>query len=100
MSIKKFVIGTCIIYGGFQLIADPTHGVCILPDPDRLKDLQTFEVVEDRQQVQSLLGLINSLKVWSPSFSVKTKALRELVKSSTAFSWSTEAQAELDTLKR
>ena len=30
---------------------------------------------------------------------MKTKALRELVKSSTVFNWTAEAQAELDSLK-
>ena len=85
VSLKKFHIGPQLIYGGLALDADPDDGVKIRPDPDRLSDLLSLHSPKDKKEIQSLLSLINSIKVLSLEFSTKTTVMRNLAKAKTQF---------------
>ena len=73
VSTSKFFISTRVKYGEFVLQSVKDAEVRILPDPSVLEQLMEVATPTTKTGVKSLLGLLNTLRSWSQSFSAKTK---------------------------
>ena len=83
LNIKKCVFQvTDIEYLGHILTQEG-----IRPDPKKLETIKNMPILEDKQAVQRLLGMVNFIAKFSPNVSVATEPLHELIKKDTIFQW-------------
>ena len=54
---------------------------------------------KDRQELQSLLGIVNFMTTFIPNLTKKTHLMRSLLKRDVHFLWTSDMQKELDTIK-
>ena len=72
VSLKKFVVNTLIKYGGFMLKATYQGKVNFMRDESRIDDLLNSPPPTSKAELQSFLGLLNTLNVWSPHYEAQT----------------------------
>ena len=78
-SIKKFKIGTSLVYGGFLIKVDKEKGeISVLPDPKKIESMKNISPPTNRQELLSFLGLVKTFGKWSPHISFKTSHLKQL----------------------
>lgn len=78
-SIKKFKIGTSLVYGGFLIKVDKEKGeISVLPDPKKIESMKNISPPTNRLELLSFLGLVKTFGKWSPHISFKTSHLKQL----------------------
>ncbi|KAK2716101.1 hypothetical protein QYM36_010621 [Artemia franciscana] len=68
------------------------------PDPDKIRAINNMPSPSCREELQTLLGMINYLAKYIPSLSTKNKKLRDLTKAD-SFIWEEEHMQILEDLK-
>ena len=71
----------------------------IQPDPDKVKAIEQLAKPTNKQETQSLLGMINYLGRFIPNITQMTAPLRNLVKNNTEFIWDTNHDAAMDNIR-
>ena len=69
------------------------------PDPDRIQGLLDFPVPKNIKSVQAFLGLANFDRVFTPNFSEVVEPLTQLLRKTSAWSWSDEQQRAFEQTK-
>ena len=77
-SIEKGQCGTSISFCGLELSADANLQVTVLPSNNTIKELINFDSPRTKRQLQSLLGVLNTLVKWIPGLSNHNSRMREL----------------------
>jgi hypothetical protein len=72
----------------------------ILPDPDKLRDLNNMPKPTSKEELQCFLGLMTYLSQHIPNFSSVSKPLRDLLKQDTPFLWEQDHDVCFVTLKQ
>ena len=82
-----------------MLSAEEGEEVDIKPDPDRLKDNLEIDPPSNKQELLSFLGLVNTLRAWSPGITCHTFHLRELSKKQVLVNWGQNESDEFQAIK-
>lgn len=69
------------------------------PDTDKVSALKQMSPPENKQELQTFLGLAKYMSPFIPNLSTLTAPLRELVKQSISFTWNATLQSALDKIK-
>ena len=69
------------------------------PASDKVEAIMSMSAPTDKTELQSLLGAINFLSTFIPNLSKKTHLMRGLLKNGVHFTWTSDMQKELDTIK-
>ncbi len=70
----------------------------IQPDPDRVTDILEMQAPRNRDEVHSLVGMMNYSARFIPNYSTLTAPLRMLLRHDADFVWGKEQQEAYDTL--
>ena len=71
----------------------------VKPRPKKVKSIAMLVALNDKQQLQSLLGTVNFMSTFIPNLTKKTSLMRRLLKRDMHFLWTSDMQKELDTIK-
>ncbi|KAK2715001.1 hypothetical protein QYM36_009858 [Artemia franciscana] len=70
----------------------------IKPDPEKIRAIQDMPSPQSKEELQTLLGMLNFLSKYIPDLSSKNKPLRDLTKA-TDFRWETDHEASMKEIK-
>ncbi|KAK2717700.1 hypothetical protein QYM36_006471 [Artemia franciscana] len=70
----------------------------IKPDPEKIRAIQDMPSPQSKEELQTLLGMLNFLSKYIPNLSSKNKPLRDLTKA-TNFRWETDHEASMKEIK-
>ena len=70
----------------------------IKPDPEKIRAIQDMPSPQSKEELQTLLGMLNFLSKYIPNLSSKNKPLRDLTKA-TDFRWETNHKASMKEIK-
>ncbi|KAK2724744.1 hypothetical protein QYM36_001288, partial [Artemia franciscana] len=70
----------------------------IKPDPEKIRAIQDMPSPQSKEELQTLLGMLNFLSKYIPNLSSKNKPLRDLTKA-TDFRWETDHEASMKEIK-
>ncbi|KAK2704195.1 hypothetical protein QYM36_017493 [Artemia franciscana] len=70
----------------------------IKPDPEKIRAIQDMPSPQSKEELQTLLGMLNFLSKYIPDLSSKNKPLRDLTKA-TDFRWETNHEASIKEIK-
>ena len=71
----------------------------VKPCPKKVKSIAMLAAPQDRQELQSLLGTVNFMSTFIPNLTKKTHLMQSLLKGDVHFSWTSDMQKELNTIK-
>ena len=71
----------------------------VSPDPEKVTAIKSIKRPEDKQQLQSFLGLCTYLSAFIPNFSDRTHHLRQMLKDGADFKYSPQAASDFEALK-
>lgn len=71
----------------------------IQPCPKKVRAIVKMQRPVDKQELQSLLGLVNFMSNFIPNLTQKTHMMRGLLKKGVSFVWTSDMQKELDSIK-
>jgi hypothetical protein len=74
-------------------------GVCVRPDPEKIKAIREWEAPRRVRGVRSFLGFANFYRDFIPNFSEKAAPLTRLTRKNVPFRWGKEEQEAFDALK-
>ncbi|KAE8276916.1 Retrovirus-related Pol polyprotein [Larimichthys crocea] len=80
-------------------LGDKLSGEGIEPDDRKIKAILSMPRPRDKKGVLRVMGMINFIGKFIPNLSAKTSALRELLRDSTEFKWTTRNEREWNALK-
>ena len=95
LNLKKCIISKRQIPWWGMIITDQG----IKPDPAKIKALKHITPPKDKDELKSLLCMIQSHKDFIPRLSQKTSHMRKLIKKHARFIWDNKCQAEFEKLK-
>ena len=78
VSLKKFIVSVFVKYGGFMLKSTPNAEVQIMADQNRIDYILKSPPPTSKVEVQSFMGLLNTLHVWSRNNAGQNNTLKEL----------------------
>ena len=84
-SRRKTSCGTSVTFCGYKLQATPANEVLINPADASITALLEFKSPTTKKQLQSLLGVANTLSRWIPFLADLTPGIRQLARSRTHF---------------
>ena len=94
MNKEKCILkATSIPYFGHILSGESTH-----PDPNKVKAIHEMPLPKSREQLQTLLGMLNYLSWYIPNLSTQNEQLRLLQKQK-VFIWTPDHEQVLQQLK-
>ncbi|KAK2705876.1 hypothetical protein QYM36_016028 [Artemia franciscana] len=70
----------------------------IKPDPEKIRAIQDMPSPQSKEELQTLLGMLNFLSKYIPDLSSKNKPLTDLTKA-TDFRWETDHEASMKEIK-
>ncbi|KAK2718380.1 hypothetical protein QYM36_005628 [Artemia franciscana] len=70
----------------------------IKPDPEKIRAIQDMPSPQSKEELRTLLGMLNFLSKYIPDLSSKYKPLRDLTKA-TDFRWETDHEASMKEIK-
>ena len=82
-----------------MLTANPDGNVNIEPDQSRVEKILNLPILDSKEDVQSLLGLLGTLTLWFPKLSITTEPIRALIRKNIHFQWTQEHSLCLETIK-
>ena len=71
----------------------------IKPDPEKIKAIRDMPNPKSKEELQTLLGMLNFLSKYIPDLSSKNKPLRDLTKA-TEFKWEAVHKSSMEEIKR
>lgn len=74
--------------------------VGMLPDPEKVKVIKALNNPNNKTELQSLLGMVNFLRVFIPNLSQVISPLRELLKKDVHWCWTEMHSKALNNIKR
>ncbi|KAE8281553.1 Retrovirus-related Pol polyprotein [Larimichthys crocea] len=80
-------------------LGDKLSGEGIEPDDRKIQAILSMPRPRDKKGVLRVMGMINFIGKFIPNLSAKTSALRELLRDSTEFKWTTRNEREWNALK-
>ena len=98
-SRRKTTCGTTVTFCGYRLTATKDDEVLINPVDSNISALLDFQSPTTKKQLQSLLGVANTLSKWIPFLADLTPGLRQLAKSRCHFRWKQDHEHELTNLR-
>ena len=98
ISRRKFKLGRSIEFGGF-LFDGSGEDLKVGPDPSRIEAIQSMQVPKLKRQVREFLGLVRTLRAWTPHISMSTNLMRGLSRKDVTFRWSPELDVEFKKVK-
>ena len=72
----------------------------IKPDPAKVKDIRSMPTPQDKEDLQTFLGMITYLGSFIPNLAERAQPLRDLLKQNVPFVWQEDHQATFDALKQ
>ena len=93
-STKAYIGHSSITYLGHTLTAD---GITL--SDENVKAIKNIAIPKNKRSLERLLGLLNYFRKYIKNYSLRTTAMRELLKKETVFHWTPECTAELEDLK-
>lgn len=69
------------------------------PDPNRVKSIINLERPRDKKTLQSFMGMINYLRIYTPNLSETCANLRDLLKNDREFLWADTHTKEFEKIK-
>lgn len=60
------------------------------PDPEKVEDVHSMPVPQNKKEVQEFMGLIQYLSPFTPELAIKSAPIRDLLKKDTPFDWDTQ----------
>ena len=72
----------CVTFFGAEYSATGMH-----PDPKKIQGIIEMTAPQDKQQLQSFLGMINYMGTFIPHLSHHTEPLRSMLKQDSMFAW-------------
>ncbi len=91
---KAYVKATSIIFFGSIYDKDGVH-----PDPQKVTAIQRMSSPKNVKQLQEFLGMVTYLGPFIPHLSKLTAPLRELLKSTSEFTWNASYEAAFQKIK-
>ena len=70
------------------------------PCPKKCRGIVKLAPPSDKQELQSLLGMVNFMSTFIPNLSRKTYLMRGLLKKDVYFTWTSDMQIEFDSIKQ
>jgi hypothetical protein len=72
----------------------------VYPNPDKVKAIQNYPPLRNRNEVRRFLGLVSFYRKFIPNASIHAKPLTELMKDDTKFCWDEKEKAAFDYLRK
>ena len=72
----------------------------IMPDPEKIADIQQMPRPEDKKGIQRLLGTLNFLSRYIPNLSTLTHPIRSLLEKHVPFTWTVTHDTAFDNIKQ
>ena len=98
-SIEKFHIGPSTIFAGLSLVTSASGKVTIKPDPNRVRQLLSLPSPRCKQDVLTLIGMLGTLRKWTPNLSFIDAPIRALTKKNIHFMWNEQLESCLDEIR-
>merc|ERR1711867_209747 len=94
-SMRKFRVGTQLDFCGLHLEANSAGKVILTPSSERIAALVNFPSPQNRREVKSLIGLLNTFSKHMGKTSELAYHIMQLAKESNAFIWTEMCEAEM-----
>ena len=98
-SLSKFQIAPCLTFCGLKLQTNPDGNVDIKPDQSRIDKILNLPIPQNKEGVQSLLGLLGTLTLWFPKLSLATEPIRALIRKDVKYLWTPDHSKCLENIK-
>ena len=71
----------------------------VQPDPTKIAAIQEMEPPSNKQELETLLGMVNYLAKFTPNLAETTAPMRSLLKRDSEFVWDCTQQTAFDKMK-
>ena len=71
----------------------------VQPDPTKIAAIQEMEPPSNKQELETLLGMVNYLAKFTPNLAETTAPMRSLLKKDSEFVWDCTQQTAFDKMK-
>lgn len=70
------------------------------PDPESIRAICNLSYPKDKKSLQSFLGMVNYLRMYTPNLSLNCKNLNSLLKKENKFEWNSIHKDEFSKIKK
>ena len=99
----KFVISTCVEFGGCQISADKLNDkgfIFIQPKEGRVRAFEELKRPTTKREAQVWSGMVSSLAAWAPATSVACPLLRKATAGASKLQWTDALEREYQDVRR
>ena len=99
----KFVIPTCVEFGGCRISADKLNDkgfISIQPKEGRVRAFEELKRPTTKREAQVWSGMVSSLAAWAPATSVACPLLRKATAGASKLQWTDALEREYQDVRR